>query len=220
MLEVDLQDRPREKIESKGAESLKDYELIAAILGNGTPQRGVLEIAQEVAGLLRKGNLPQFSDLVRIKGIGQSKACILLACFEIARRYGVSAEEEPVRITKPSDIFTIPLVRDIVSKKQEHFLVITLNGASEVIHSRIITMGLLNQSLIHPREVFSDAVTDRAAGLICVHNHPSGNLEPSSQDILITCQLAQAGEIMGITVIDHLIISKNGYLSLKETGFI
>jgi len=220
MLEIDLHDRPREKIERRGAGSLKDYELIAAILGNGTPRRGVIEISKEVADLLHKGRPPQYSDLLSIRGIGQSKACILLACFEIARRYGKPEEQEPLRITGPGDILDIPLIRDIESKKQEHFIVITLNGASEVIHSRTITKGLLNQSLIHPREVFTDAVADRAAGIICAHNHPSGNLQPSSQDIQITGQLVHAGEIMGISVIDHVIVSKKGFVSLKECGYL
>ena len=204
----------------RGADSLKDYELIAAILGTGTSGRGVIEIAKEVAGLLNKGNLPQYSDLIRINGVGQSKACVLLACFEIARRYGLSQTEEMIRMTMPSDIFHIQMIKDIQLKKQEYFITITLNGASEVIQSRIITMGLLNQSLIHPREVFSDAVTDRAAGIICAHNHPSGNLDPSSQDIQITRQLASAGEIMGIQLIDHIIFSKSGFLSFKEEGYI
>ncbi|MFH0967936.1 MAG: JAB domain-containing protein, partial [Methanobacteriota archaeon] len=96
----------------------------------------------------------------------------------------------------------------------------TLNGASEVIKSRTVTMGLLNHSLIHPREVFADAIADRAAAIVCVHNHPSGNLEPSSQDIQITSQLVSAGEILGINVVDHVIVSKNGILSLRESGYI
>jgi DNA repair protein RadC len=102
--------------------------------------------------------------------------------------------------------------------KQEHFICITLNGAGEVIGNRTITVGLLNHSLVHPREVFADAITDRAASVICVHNHPSGSLEASTQDIMITRQLASAGEILGIRLLDHVIVTKQGHLSLKEKG--
>lgn len=220
MRDIDRLDRPREKIEKRGAGCLADHELIAAILGKGTPNRDVLEISREVARMLKRDDRPGYDELIGIEGIGQSKACILLACFEIARRYG-TPEEEPVRrITSPADILDIPDVRDLKTKKQEHFLTVTLNGASEVIRSRIITMGLLNHSLVHPREVFADAITDRAAAIICVHNHPSGNLEPSNQDIEISRQLTSAGEILGIKVLDHLIISKNGIVSLRESGYL
>ncbi len=220
MRDINRLDRPREKIENRGAGSLADHELIAAILGKGTPNRDVLEISQEVAGMLKRNDLPKYDELTGIEGIGQSKACILLACFEIARRYGTPEEEPARRINSPVDILNIPDVRELKTKKQEYFLTVTLNGASEVIKSRIITMGLLNHSLIHPREVFADAIADRAATIICVHNHPSGNLEPSSQDIQITRQLANAGEILGIKVLDHIIISKNGILSLRESGYL
>ncbi|HZD43102.1 MAG TPA: JAB domain-containing protein, partial [Methanomicrobiales archaeon] len=113
-----------------------------------------------------------------------------------------------------------PLVPDLIAKKQEYFLCITLNGAGEVIEKRTITVGLLNHSLVHPREVFADAITDRAASVILVHNHPSGSLELSSQDIAITRQLAESGSLLGIRVLDHIIVSKNGYLSMKERGLL
>jgi DNA repair protein RadC len=220
MRDIALHDRPREKIEKKGAKCLEDYELIAAILGMGTPNRDINAISRDVACMLSKDNLPGYNELIKIEGIGQSKACILLACFEIARRYQTCTDEPVHRITSPHNILEIPEIRDLKLKKQEHFMVITLNGASEVINSRTITMGLLNHSLVHPREVFTDAITDRAAAIICAHNHPSGNLEPSSQDIEITRQLVNSGEILGIKVLDHVIISKNGITSLRESGYM
>ena len=122
------------------------------------------------------------------------------------------------KISTPADI--LPLVSFLSGKKQEHFICITLNGANEVIETRTITMGLLNHSLVHPREVFADAITDRAASIICVHNHPSGTLDPSSQDIAITRQLADAGTLVGIRLLDHLIITDSGWLSMKEQGLI
>jgi DNA repair protein RadC len=220
MRDINRLDRPREKIEKRGAGCLEDYELIAAILGKGTPNRDVLEISRDVVRILKRDNPPEYTELVGIEGIGQSKACLLLACFEIARRYGTPEEEPALRISCPADILDIPDIRDVKTKKQEHFLTVTLNGASEVIRSRIITMGLLNHSLVHPREVFADAIADRAAAIVCAHNHPSGNLEPSSQDIQITRQLVSAGEILGIKVLDHIIISKNGIISLRECGYL
>lgn len=220
MRDIEVHDRPREKMVQKGAASLEDHELISAILGKGTPNRDILSISKEVADLLKKEDFPEYEQLIRVEGIGQSKACVLLACFEIARRYGKPSEEPLIKITRPQDILLLPEIADIRTKKQEHFLVITLNGASEVIQPRIITMGLLNHSLVHPREVYCDAITDRAASIICVHNHPSGNLEPSTQDIRITAQLVQAGTILGIPLLDHIIISKTGITSLKEGGVL
>jgi DNA repair protein RadC len=121
-------------------------------------------------------------------------------------------------VTRPEDI--LPLVPTLATKAQEHFICITLNGAGEVLGNRIITVGLLNHSLVHPREVFADAITDRAASVICVHNHPSGSLEPSSQDIAITRQLKEAGALVGIPLIDHIIVSRTGHLSLRERGLL
>ena len=122
---------------------------------------------------------------------------------------------EPV--TKPGDI--LPILEPIRDHIQEHFVCITLSGSGNVINSRVITIGLLNHSLVHPREVFRDAITDSAHSIIVAHNHPSGSLEPSHQDIAITNQLKDAGTLLGITLLDHIIVSKNGYLSMKDRGF-
>jgi DNA repair protein RadC len=125
---------------------------------------------------------------------------------------------ENVKITKPEDI--LPLIAEYRQKRQEHFICLTLNGAGEVLGNRVITVGLLNHSLVHPREVFAEAITDRAASIICVHNHPSGSLEPSSQDIAITNQLREAGSLIGIQLIDHIIVTKNGHTSMREKGLL
>lgn len=220
MRDISPEDRPREKIERKGVACLSDQELIAAIIGKGTAGRDVMDISREVSGMLSRKNPPTYEKLLNVEGIGQTKACILMACFEVARRYGTPEEEPAVRITAPEDVLAIPEVRDLKTKKQEHFLVLTLNGASEMIRALTITMGLLNHSLVHPREVFAEAIADRAASIICIHNHPSGNLDPSQQDIAITRQLVSAGEILGIQVLDHLIISKQGISSLRQAGYL
>ena len=220
MKDVPLQDRPREKIVRKGVTSLTDQELIESILGRGTRGKDVREIAKEICGLLkdRKAKIP-YDDLFSVRGIGPSKAAQLLACFELGRRY-CNPVEGNIKITKPQDTLRLPLITEMRDKRQEHFICITLNGAGEVLDSRIITVGLLNHSLVHPREVFADAITDRAASVICIHNHPSGSLEPSPQDIAITMQLKEAGLLLGIQLIDHIIVTKTGYLSMKERGLL
>jgi DNA repair protein RadC len=218
MKEVPVLDRPREKIARKGASALKDNELIEAIIGRGTKTKDVRAISGEICTLLNSYRHEiSYEQLQAIEGIGPTKASQIMACFELGRRYSRSPESA-IKVTCPEDI--LALVSDIREKRQEHFLCITLNGAGEVLNTRIITVGLLNHSLVHPREVFADAITDRAASIICVHNHPSGSLEPSSQDIAITSQLKEAGSLVGIPLTDHIIITKNGHLSMRERGLL
>jgi DNA repair protein RadC len=209
-------DRPREKLISKGPEALSDIELIAIIIGKGVPGMDAFQIAREISKTI-KNDLAQltYENLQEIEGVGSAKACQILASFELARRHLI---KEAVKITSPAEV--IPLVANIADKKQEYFVCISLNGAGEVVGNRIITVGLLDHSLVHPREVFADPITDRAASVILVHNHPSGILEPSKQDILMTKQLVEAGSVLGIKVLDHLIVSKKGYLSMKEKGLL
>jgi DNA repair protein RadC len=218
MRDLPLLDRPREKIARKGAAALKDNELVEAIIGRGTKGRDVRTIAREICGLIRDGRTaPTYEGLASLDGVGPTRASQILACFELGRRY-YAAPGVQAKVTKPEDI--LPLVGDLATRRQEHFICITLNGAGEVLGNRVITVGLLNHSLVHPREVFSDAITDRAASVICVHNHPSGSLEPSSQDIAITGQLKEAGALVGIPLTDHIIVSRNGYLSMRERGLV
>ena len=218
MRDIPDHDRPREKLAARGPQSLTNAELIALLLGRGVKGRDVSQIAGDVKQYLdnAKGN-PSYDALLVIEGIGAAKACEIMACFELGRRY--LADDEGVagsRITKPDEV--LPLVSEWRDKKQEYFFCITLNGAGEVIRRRVVTVGILNQSLVHPREVFAEAITDRAASVILAHNHPSGTLEPSTQDISITRQLVEAGSILGIRVLDHVIVTKKGYVSLKELG--
>lgn len=209
-------DRPREKLAKKGPRALSDVELLAIIIGRGVSGRDVLQIATEVSKTLKKDFTQlTYENLQKMEGVGSAKACQIVAGFELARRYLIKDES---KITSSTDV--LPLVSDIINKKQEYFICISLNGAGEVVGNRIITVGLVNHSLVHPREVFADAITDRAASVIFVHNHPSGTLEPSKQDILMTKQLVEAGAILGIKVLDHLIVSKKGHLSMKEKGLL
>ncbi len=218
MRDVPENDRPREKIARKGATALSDTELIEAILGRGTRNRDVRELSKDISRLVtERGSSLSYEDLQSISGIGPSKASQIMSCFELGRRY-FGSREPGSKVTRPEDI--LPLVAELRGKRQEHFVCIALNGAGEVLGNRVITVGLLNHSLVHPREVFADAITDRAASVICVHNHPSGSLEPSSQDIAITTQLKEAGAILGIQLVDHIIVTRAGHLSMRERGLV
>jgi len=209
-------DRPREKLIAKGPEYLSDTELLAVILGSGIKGKDVFKVAHAI---LRKLDSPKgkkdITTLLSIEGVGDAKACQIMASFEFARRRIL---KESVFIQKAEDI--LPLISYIAGKKQEYFLCITLNGANEVIGNRVVTVGLLNMNQVHPREVFVDAISDRAAHVILAHNHPSNALKPSGDDIATTRQLVDAGKILGISVLDHIIITKKGYLSLKEKGLM
>jgi DNA repair protein RadC len=217
MKDMPQMDRPREKIASKGASALSDTELIEAIIGRGTRSRDVREISKDIGRLMNeRGNVIGYDDLQAIEGIGPTKASQIMSCFELGRRY--FGPKDNGKVTRPEDI--LPLVAHLREKRQEHFVCIALNGAGEVLGNRVITVGLLNHSLVHPREVFADAITDRAASVICVHNHPSGSLEPSSQDIAITIQLKEAGSILGIQLIDHIIVTRTGHVSMRERGLV
>lgn len=218
MKDLPAVDRPREKIAGRGARALSDTELIEAIIGRGTVNRDVRSLARDISAVIteKHGDIV-LSDLESIEGVGPTKAAQVLACLELGRRV-FGSRDETVRIQKPEDV--LPLVTEFRDRHQEHFICISLNGAGEVIGKRVVTIGLLNHSLVHPREVFADAITDRAASIICIHNHPSGSLEPSSQDIAITRQLSEAGALLGIRLLDHVIVTKTGFCSMKEKGLV
>ncbi len=208
--------RPREKLREKGASALTDEELVAAILGMGTAGVDVRTIARQVAGLIREHKTGLTLDhLQAVPGVGLAKAGQILSAFELARRHLL---KDTVKITVAQDV--LPLVADIAGKQQEHFVCISLNGANEVIEKRVVTIGLLDKSQVHPREVFSDVIADRAAAVIFVHNHPSGQIQPSEADLRIHDQLTEAGKILGIRVLDHIIVSRKAYCSFQEIGLI
>ena len=214
--DIPAHNRPREKLREKGAAALTDEELVAAILGMGTAGADVRTIARQVVGLIRahKANL-QLDQLLEVPGVGLAKAAQILSAFELARRHLL---KDTVKITVAQDI--LPLVADIAGKQQEYFVCISLNGANEVIEKRVVTIGLLDQSPVHPREVFADVIADRAAAVIFAHNHPSGELRPSTADLRMHEQLTEAGKILGLRVLDHVIVTRRGYLSFQEAGLI
>ncbi len=208
--------RPREKLREKGASALTDEELVSAILGMGTAGMDVRTIARQVAGLIREHKTGlTLNHLLAVPGMGLAKAGQILSAFELARRYLL---KETVKIMVAEDV--LPLVADIAGKQQEHFVCISLNGANEVIEKRTVTIGLLDQSPVHPREVFADVIADHAAAVIFAHNHPSGELQPSEADRCTHEQLTEAAKILGLRVLDHIIVAKTGYYSYQKTGLI
>lgn len=196
--------RPREKLQARGAEALSDYELLMAIIGSGTAQADVTKIARDVRKLIEeKGSALTYEDLLTIPSLGPAKASTITAGFELWRRQ-FEVSERPI-IDSPEKAAV--QLADIRDKKQEYFVCLTLDGANRLIAKRIITIGTLTASLVHPREVFADAISDRAASIIVAHNHPSGNLEPSQADRDVTTRLRSAGELLGIDLIDHIIVT-------------
>ena len=203
--------RPREKLQARGAAALSDYELLMAIIGSGSAHADVTKIARDVRKILgEKGSNLTYEDLLKIKGLGAAKATQLMASFELWRRQ-FEVSERPIIDSAEK---AVELLGDIRSKKQEYFVCLTLDGANRLIAKRVISIGTLTASLVHPREVFAEAITDRAASIVVAHNHPSGNLEPSSADRQVTERLRQAGMILGIEISDHIIITKNSYTSI------
>ena len=207
--------RPREKLQRRGAASLSDYELVMAIIGSGNAVADVTQISREVLKVIRaRGNDLQYDDLIKVKALGPAKATQLMASFELWRRRLV-APDQPI-IDNISDV--VEQLADIRGKKQEHFVCLSLDGANRLINRRIVTVGILNASLVHPREVFADVITDRAAGIIVAHNHPSGTIEPSPEDIQTTKRLKQVAELLGIGFYDHIIVTANDYRSILSSA--
>ena len=212
--QIPKHDRPREKLLAKGAEALSDQELLAVLLGKGTAQMDVMMLAAKLVRVIdEKGLSVRADDLTGFEGVGEAKATLILAAIEFARR---RIKPAGMKIETPADV--LPLIRHYADRKQEHFLAVTINGANEVLNVRVISIGLIDRSPVHPREVFADAVAERASGIIVAHNHPAGGLEPSPADIEATKQLKGAGQIVGIELLDHIIFNRVGYFSFLESG--
>jgi len=199
-------DKPREKLQTKGAAALADYELLMAIIGSGNAQADVTKIARDVQKILAaKGSELTYDDLLTVKSLGPAKTSQIMAGFELWRRQ-FEVSERPIIDSLEKAVAQLGSIRD---KKQEYFACLTLDGANRLIAKRTISIGTLTSSLVHPREVFADAITDRAASIIVAHNHPSGNLQASEADIEITKRLQESGKLLGITLIDHIVITSN-----------
>jgi len=206
--------RPREKLKAGGPASLSDGELLAILLNTGIRGKNVKALAGDLLGLLdRNKDIPSIREISKLSGIGFAKACSVAAMLEFGRRrYGSFS----ARIKQPSDIFT--LVRHYADRKQERFISLSLNGAHEVLAVRIVTIGLVNKTIVHPREVFADLIQDRAAAFCVAHNHPSGRLESSQEDEEITKRLQDSAVILGLHFVDHIIFSETAWWSFRENG--
>lgn len=206
----------RELVLSKGISYPDNQSLIALLLGSGTRGCPVQKLAKKVLDVLEGVRREHWLQaLCQIQGMGKSRAIAILAAIELGRRMNSHFGK---RINQPADF--IPLVQGYAMQSREHFLCATLTGAHEIISIRVVSIGTVNRTLIHPREVFADAVQDRAAAVILCHNHPSGSLRPSSEDIAATQKLVAASDCLGIRVLDHLIITMDGYYSFKEEGLL
>jgi DNA repair protein RadC len=204
---------PREKLIKTGPDSLSNTELLAVVLGRGQPGKDVLTLATEVVDML--GSLKDeltLETLLKIEGIGPTKGCQILASIEFSRRFLTSRKK--VKIRTPKD--AMPLLGALRVAAQESVVVLTLDGNNQVIKIHPITRGLANQSQIHPRETFYPAIQDRAVSVLVAHNHPSGNLDPSESDLVATRRLVEVSRTLGIPVLDHMIVSEGGFLSIRE----
>ena len=209
------EERPRERLIRSGPESLSDQDLLSILLVSGIRGKNVTLLAQELLLKLdSEKNIPPVKELCRLTGMGESKACSVVAMLEFGRRKWASGQ----RIRHPDDIHN--LIKHHADRRQERFLCLSLNGAHEVQAVRIVTIGLVNRTIVHPREVFADPILDRASAIIVAHNHPSGSLKPSGEDFEITQRLKNAADILGIGFLDHLIFSGTGYFSFSKEGLI
>lgn len=213
--------RPREKLLAHGENSLNDHELLAIILGNGTKDTSALELAKRLLEThrgLRRLQEASLEELINEKGIGLAKAASIKAALEIGRR--IAADVEIRDLIRSSDDVYKMLQQEMRSYDREHFKVLYLDRKGGLIVKEDTSVGGLHSSIVHPREVFKTAVKRSAASIILAHNHPSGDPAPSREDIEITRCLIEAGQIMGIEVLDHLIIGESRYCSFKEKGLI
>jgi DNA repair protein RadC len=214
-LDLPLLLRPRERLVSRGPAALSDTELLAVILNTGIKGTNVSELARDLLGLLDQGNeIPSIEKLSQLPGMGRAKACAVAAMLEFGRRrWGISG----FAVKHPEDIFS--LIRHNADRKQERFISVSLNGAHEVLSVRLVTIGLVNRTIVHPREVFADLIQDRSAAFAVAHNHPSGKLVPSPEDNDITDRLQKAAVILGLHFLDHLIFSETNWWSYRQNGY-
>lgn len=210
--QIPAADRPREKLQRKGAAALSDFELLEVLIGNGTAGADVGYIARQIQKILQKGTeAVTYESLTAVKGVSLATAGKILASLELAKRHLVR-DIAPLRTQQ--DI--LARLADIRTKQQEYFICLSLDGGQRLIAQRTITIGTLDSVLAHPREVFADAIADRAASIIVAHNHPSGDEKPSQKDTSLTQQLAGAGQLLGITLRDHIIVTRTGHFSFRQ----
>lgn len=212
MKQMPALDRPREKMQRRGVQALSDFELLEVMIGSGNGQASVGAIARQIQKLLQKGtHIFSFESLTALKGVSTAQAAKMLASLELAQRHLVR-DVQPLRTHQD----VLARLDDIRTKQQEYFVCLSIDGGQRLIAQRTITIGTLDTVLAHPREVFSDPIVDRAAYIIVAHNHPSGDSKPSQKDSMLTQQLVAAGQLLGIPVRDHIIVTKNDDFSYRQ----
>jgi len=220
--EMPTLERPREKMINYGSNALSNAELIAILIGSGNARQNAIELSSEIinnfGGLIALTDITH-EELTSIRGIGDAKACNILAALELNKRVSAYALKKRLKITSPNDVCNI-FMDELRYDKKEKFIIILLNTKSEIISRELISIGNLNSSIVHPREVYKYAIKKSAASVLFIHNHPSGNPDPSKNDKNITKRLTEVGEIIGINVVDHIIIGNNRYFSFKENDLI
>ncbi|MCS1383743.1 JAB domain-containing protein [Lysinibacillus sphaericus] len=219
--DVNMADRPRERLLRQGAMSLSNQELLAILLRTGTKEESVLALANRVLSTFERLHHLKHAtieEMIAIKGIGEVKAIQILAAIELGRRLSQKQNDDKFTVRSPQDAAAY-LMPDMTSLSQEHFVVLFLNVKNQIMHKQTIFIGSLNASIVHPREIFREAVKRSAASIICAHNHPSGIPTPSPEDIEVTKRIQEAGYIIGIELLDHIIIGDHQFISLKEKGY-
>jgi len=214
--ELHNDDKPREKLVKKGVQALKNDELLSVLIGSGIKGKDVRKLSREIVAMLDDSfeNL-SLEKLLNIHGLGVAKASQIISAIELAKRYTAQINK---KISSAQDVYDE--LKEFSTKQQEYFLVMTLDGASHIINTRTVFIGTLNQSLVHPREVFADAIADRAAGIIIAHNHPSGTLSASRADIGVTQRLDEVAKLVGIELLDHVILARDGFYSFSDEGLL
>lgn len=212
-------ERPRERLLARGARALSDEELLAVVLRTGCAGRGVMEVARDLLGRYPGSALSTapVRGMSVVKGVGPSRACALAAAFELGRRRAGTEASSPA-IESPRSVWR--QLGEVRARRKEHFIAFYLDACSRIMHEETVSIGTLTASLVHPREVFGPAVEKGAAGVIVAHNHPSGDPSPSGEDRETTRRLAQAGKILGITLLDHVIVTDTRFYSFRERGFL
>ncbi|MDO8676669.1 MAG: DNA repair protein RadC [Candidatus Azambacteria bacterium] len=213
-------EQPREKLIEKGAENLRDVELMAILLRTGVAGKDVMKVSAEILSKYPKKKLLtlNYKKLSKIKGIGPGKACLLLAAFELTKRALEVEDNNLPAINSVKE--AVAQLQELRTAKKEHFVVLYLNARNQLVHKETISVGTLNASLIHPREVFKPAVDCLAAGIIVAHNHPSGETEPSSGDLEVNKRLVEAGKLLGVELIDHIIVTGKEFYSFIDNKLI
>ncbi|MDD2439967.1 MAG: DNA repair protein RadC [Methanosarcinaceae archaeon] len=215
------EERPRERLLKYGPEALSNAELLSIILRTGSREENVISLCARILSeySLRQLSLANVSKLMEIHGIGKAKASQITALFEISRRLETYTEEPKRKIRSPRDVyaFMYPKMRE---QKKERFVSLCLDTKNQILKEDIVSIGSLNASIVHPREVFKSALMESSASVIMIHNHPSGDPNPSREDILVTEKLVEGGKLLGIEVLDHIIIGEGRYVSLKAEGFV